>query len=110
MRVREPHPVIIMKIGVFILMRGPRKAIRNYYEIRGFHSSCVAPARPSAIAMKIGCFHPSYVVWVDHLSFLSQRESRALVVCNEGCAEGKALGALASVRPPKICCHDRLGA
>ena len=35
-------PVIIMKIGVFILMRGLGKAMRNYYENRPFSSSCVA--------------------------------------------------------------------
>ena len=34
-------PVIIIKIGVFILMRGLDKAIRNYYENRLFSFSCV---------------------------------------------------------------------
>ena len=39
-------------------------------------------------------FEPQWESGSPTPSFSSQRESRALVVCNEGCAEGKAQGAM----------------
>ena len=59
-----PSVATIMKIGVFILMRGPGKAIRNCDENRPFSSSYVALARP----------------W----QFSPQRESRALTMRRHG--------------------------
>ena len=56
--------VIIMKIGVFILMRDPGKAIRNYYENRLFSFSCV--------------------VLEEHPQFSPQWESRVLFPIQPG--------------------------
>ena len=47
-----------MKIGVFILMRDPGKAIRNYYENRLFSFFIRGLGRPSAILTAVGIQSP----------------------------------------------------
>ena len=52
-----------MKIGVFILMRGPGKTIRHYYENRSFPYFCVALPKTSVILAAAGIQSPFHVQW-----------------------------------------------
>ena len=57
-------------------------------------NSCRSSSRAFSAFHCQPLFEPQWESGSPTPSFSSQRESRALVVCNEGCAEGKAQGAM----------------
>ena len=83
-------PVIINKIGVFILMRAPGKAIRNYYENRLFSFFIRGLGRTSAILTAVGIQNPfPHPTWfVSAGMFQLGRQP---------------------VHPASLSCHNRLG-